>query len=354
ADDRNLFRVDVMEPKAERSPLGDMRLGKVQRRDVARVVDRCIARGAPVTATRLLARLRAAFNWAVSRGYVTANPCLGIKPPVSYRERARERVLDTQEIRAFYAVLPTCGLHLSHQRILRLQLLLGQRLGEVCGMTKRELNAAECLWTIPANRAKNGREHIVPLPPEAREIISEAIHDADQSARDNPALASVFKTEFVFPSKDLRKPITANIVSHALERVQHLPPEHDGPLSKHRPKSLPPRVAFGFMHPQTGEPNPFTSHDLRRTLATQTEKLGVTLRVISKLLNHTEAKSVTDAIYARAELMAERFEALVRWERALKDIRDGKDPLASSPNTFRDIEARILGNQPIRIEAATR
>lgn len=340
ADDRKMMLRDVMAPEDVDHPLGAIRLGKVGKRDVARVIDRIINRGSPVTATRLLRRLNAAFVWAIGRGYLTANPCAGIEAPTNYRERARERVLDTMELRAFFATLPATYLPLSFKRILHLQALLGQRLGEVCGMRKTEVDLDACLWSIPGARVKNGRDHVIPLPPESRTIIMSAMADAGPG-------------RYVFPSRDTEKPIIANSVSHALERLQHLPDGYVEQTERTKHSRLIPKpVVFGFLHPQTGEKHPFTSHDLRRSLATHVERLGVPLRVISKLLNHSEAKSVTDAVYARADLMAERYEALVRWERALKDIRDGKDPFAFSQTTFRDIEARILGNQPIMIEGA--
>ena len=68
----------------------------------------------------------------------------------------------------WFATLPMTGLRLDHQRVLTLELLLGQRVGEICGMRKRELNLDERLWFIPGVRTKNGRDHVCPLPPEAR------------------------------------------------------------------------------------------------------------------------------------------------------------------------------------------
>jgi integrase len=340
ASDRSMFRTDIIAPKGDNAPLGNKTLSKVGKRDIARVIDRAINRGSPVTATRLLRRLSTAFKWAVSRDYVPSNPCVGISQPVKYSDRARERVLDTQELRAFLVTLPATGLIVAHQRILMLELLTGQRLGEICGMRKMEINLVDCLWSIPGIRTKNQRDHVCPLPPRARSIILAAMEDAGSS-------------EYVFPNR-LGEPIDGNIAGHALVRVQHAPApvKKANPKSKHARKNAPVHEYFGFTHPQTGEPNPFTSHDLRRTLATQVEKLGVPLRVISKLLNHTEAKSVTDAVYAHADLMAERYEALVRWERALSDITNGLDPFSFSASSFRDIEARILGPTTMQIEAS--
>jgi integrase len=338
-DDRALFRFDVTAPKGDASPLGGKRLSTVAKRDVARAIDRAVDRGSPVTATRLLKRLSTAFKWAASRGYIAANPCVGIQPPTNYKDRTRERVLSAEEIRAFLSVLPSSGLRLAHQRVLHLELLLGQRIGEICGMRKLELNMVDCLWSIPGVRTKNGSDHVCPLPPEARIIILAALADADRcrdckGCRAGNGCDTPVKSPFVFPNHSREAPILANTVSHALERMQE--PGDDG------------ETVLALLHPQTGERSTFTSHDLRRTLATQVEKLGVPLRVISKLLNHTESKSITDAVYAHADLLPERYEALVRWQQALAGIMNGSDPFAFSVANFRDIEKRILG-EPMKL-----
>jgi integrase len=54
---------------------------------------------------------------------------------------------------------------------IKLLVLTGQRRAEVAGMTWREVDLAAQLWTLPAARAKNNREHTVPLPDLAAKIL---------------------------------------------------------------------------------------------------------------------------------------------------------------------------------------
>jgi integrase len=52
-----------------------------------------------------------------------------------------------------------------------LYLVLGQRVGEVAGMTKGEVSEKERMWHLTAERTKNGVRHAVPLPDAARELL---------------------------------------------------------------------------------------------------------------------------------------------------------------------------------------
>jgi integrase len=54
---------------------------------------------------------------------------------------------------------------------LELLVLTGQRQGEVTGLRWSELNLDKAMWTLPASRAKNHREHQVPLSPAALAIL---------------------------------------------------------------------------------------------------------------------------------------------------------------------------------------
>lgn len=54
---------------------------------------------------------------------------------------------------------------------LRFAILCASRSGEVRGMTWGEVDLATGVWTVPADRMKAGREHVVPLPRQAVELL---------------------------------------------------------------------------------------------------------------------------------------------------------------------------------------
>jgi integrase len=55
---------------------------------------------------------------------------------------------------------------------LRFTILTAARSGEVRGATWEEIDTAQGLWTVPAERMKAGREHVVPLSDEALSVLS--------------------------------------------------------------------------------------------------------------------------------------------------------------------------------------
>ena len=138
------------------------------------------------------------------------------------------------------------------------------------------------VWTIPAERSKNGQAHRVPLSPLALELIHQARSHADGARSPFPSL-------WLFPSPTVDGPVGPLSINHALH------------------KSLP---GMGLEN--------LTPHDLRRTAATNITKMGVNRLTVSKILNHVET-GVT-AIYDRHGYDAEKRHALDAWAAHLEGI----------------------------------
>jgi len=62
-------------------------------------------------------------------------------------------------------------------RALELLILTAFKTSEVLKATINEFDIDGALWTIPADRMKNGREHLAPLFPRAVELVCEAMKD---------------------------------------------------------------------------------------------------------------------------------------------------------------------------------
>jgi integrase len=150
-------------------------------------------------------------------------------------------------------------------RIVQFLALTGQRREEVAGMTWGELDLAKRLWTIPKERSKNGKAHLVPLS--------------------EPALALLHLVErgegLVFPSSG--KPF------NAFSRAKRELDEVSGVVS-------------------------WRLHDLRRTCVSGMARLNIPPHVADKVINHqTGTISGVAAVYQRHDFMRERTEALNRW-----------------------------------------
>lgn len=273
-EDRRLLNHDVI------PAMGRKKAEIVTRRDIRLLLDSIIERGAPVTANRVLAVVRKMFRFAISRDIVQSNPCEAIEAPA--KESSRERVLSESEIRTLWRELEGDALHMSEsvRMVFRFMLATGQRKGEVVGAEWDEFDLASGWWTIPAEKAKNGLPHRVPLSPLALRLLK-GIQKTNGD------------TEYLFPSSQGSKPIRDDAISKAVRRNES---------------------ALNIAH--------FTPHDLRRTVASQMASAGISRLVISKILNHVD--SGVTAVYDRHSYDADKRKALNAWARQLETITSGQ------------------------------
>jgi integrase len=253
----------------------------LQKETVVRLADALNGRGRKAMAAAAVAYGRAAFGWARKRGTIASNPFEGI--PVAATVR-RERVLSDDELAALWGATDGPG---SFDRIVRALLLTGQRRDEVSGMAWEELSADRSKWTIPGARAKNGQPHVIPLPPAVVELI-------EASPRLGPLIFAGERGQFSGWSKS----------KASLDRRSGV--------------------------------SGWVLHDLRRTVATGMQRLGVRFEVIEHVLNHLSgSRGGLGAVYRRHDFEQEKRAALEAWaahvlrivDKALDDVYDqaGKD-----------------------------
>lgn len=278
--------------------IGTLKLSELHRRDITKCIDAVKDRGAHVEANRLFEDVRAMIRWARGRGDLDANLVEGMRRPTETVER--DRVLSADEIKTMWKALPEADMRESTRRILRLCLVTAQRVGEVCGMTRKEIVLEQKLWIIPAARSKNRREHVVPLSDMAVEIIREQIAAVDALDERKGREA----TSFIFPGPGSRAAVTGASIPKAVKREE---------VTKRGSTTI-----MGIA--------PWTPHDLRRTAATQMEEIGISPFVIGHLLNHVSAtkSTVTSRVYARYDYAREKREALDLWADRLAGIIAGK------------------------------
>jgi integrase len=270
-EDERMLRKDVV-------PLwGHRKAGDIDRGDVVALLDDIVNRGSPIAANRTLAVVRKVFNFALSRDIkgIAVNPCMGIGTPAPENERRRR--LSDAEILTFWHGLNGDDVNISKplRLALRLQLATAVRKGEIVGASWSEFDLAEARWTIPAERAKNGVEHLVPLNSLALSLLAELKQLQDGASGKNAG------SRWLLPSPRGDKPITPESLNHALHR------------------NLP---AIGL--------EDITPHDLRRTAASLMGKLKVLRFIISRCLNHVD--STVTGRYDVYEYFEEKKDALDR------------------------------------------
>lgn len=279
--------------------IGGIELSKLHRRDITKCLDAVKDRGAPMEANRVFEDIRAMVRWARARGDLDEMLTEGMTRPSEPRER--DRVLTADEIRTVWAALPDADMREATRRILRLCLITGQRVGEIAGMRREELDWDRLVWTIPAERVKNGREHSVPVTAAAAEVIRAQLQAVDELA----ARKDRKPGPFIFPGPGGRAPITGAAIPKAVKRAET-------------------RGARGKAATIMGV-KPWTPHDLRRTMATHMEESGISPFIVGHVLNHTHVtkSTITSRAYARYDYAREKREALELWADRLQGILSG-------------------------------
>jgi integrase len=262
----------------------DKPIGDIDGHDLWMVIEEARRAGIPGRETRnkgiseararaLFAALSNLFGWAQRHRRVENNPCSTMHRPTV--PKARDRTLSNDEIRWFWMACESIDAprEATFGPLLRLLLLTAQRLNEVTRMRRQEL--ADGMWRLPGERTKNHREHLVPLPSLARDLI--------------PAGGGkfVFSTTGVTPVSGwsrLKRRLDAAMLTIARnERAD-------------------------------AEIPPWRLHDLRRTAVTGMAELGVQPHIIELVVNHVSgARAGVAGTYNRSEMLPERRAALERW-----------------------------------------
>jgi integrase len=84
-------------------------------------------------------------------------------------------VLTVEEIEALWRWLESDALSFEAADILKLELLLGARCGEIAGLRVEEIDRQKWTWTLPAARSKNGRQRVTPIVGLAREMLEQRL-----------------------------------------------------------------------------------------------------------------------------------------------------------------------------------
>ena len=119
---------------------------------------------APIEANRVYSIVRKFFTWAVENDLIANTPVFGLRAPNP--ETSRDRILTDLELKAVWRAAEKIGYPFGTS--VQLLILTGQRRGEVGNLQWSEIVGDK--WSIPKERAKNGRRHEVPLSKQAMAI----------------------------------------------------------------------------------------------------------------------------------------------------------------------------------------
>ena len=193
-------------------PLESMPLSEITKADIKAALKRVEKKGSLRVLDKLLNALREMFDDAEDEGLVEINPTPRRKSFKSAKEQ-NYVMLDFDDRADFLAAVDAAPESKYHPSVhitklaIKFQMLTMTRPGEVWNAEWSEIDRDECLWSIPANRMKQERGHLVPLSKQAMAIINELLSLTSDS-------------RFIFPSvKDHDKPMSDNTVGVFLRKL---------------------------------------------------------------------------------------------------------------------------------------
>ena len=254
----------------------------IRRRDIRELLDAVADQGIEREAEKRRQTVGAMFRWALSQDIVETNPSSGLK---AYDPGTpRDRVLSVEEVEALWKWLDSGALPNDPADILKLQLLTGARCGEISGLCAKEIDREEWIWTLPAARSKNKRPRVTPLVGVARQITE--------------ARLSTVQSEPLFTTETGTVLTAAHIGHYLLARRDKLP------IDK------------------------FTTHDLRRTVATMLAEMGIAFDLVAAVIGHEAGGRETRTLvrhYVRTDLIERKVHALRAWDERLQNIVAGRE-----------------------------
>jgi integrase len=152
----------------------------------------------PETASRVRGRIEVVLDFAKARGYREGENPAQWKGGLEALLPKRSKVKSVKHLAALpYAELPALMRALSEQTsvaasALRFAILTAARTNEVLGATWDEIDEAEKVWTVPAERMKAGKEHTVPL--------------SDMAMMELSKMRSIRMNDYIFPGERNSRP----------------------------------------------------------------------------------------------------------------------------------------------------
>jgi integrase len=138
----------------------------------------------PETARRVRQRIGTVLDWAYSKGHRNSEaPMRSLSKglPRQPKKDGHHAAMPFEEVPAFLSRLrekETWG-----RLALEAAILTAARSGEIRGATWDEVDLGKALWTVPAERMKAGKEHVVPLSPAALRVFQRAYELRTESCK---------------------------------------------------------------------------------------------------------------------------------------------------------------------------
>ncbi|MHB0304276.1 integrase domain-containing protein [Klebsiella pneumoniae] len=254
--------------------IGSIPVQEIKARTIVEALEPIKARGALETVRRLVQRINEIMIYAVNTGLIDVNPASGVGMAFEKPKKQNMPTLRPEELPRLMRSLVMSNLSVATRCLIEWQLLTLVRPSEASGARWAEIDLDAKLWTIPAERMKARREHIVPLSQQALDILELM----------KPISA---QREHVFPSRnDPKQAMNSQTANAALKRI--------------------------------GYGGKLVAHGLRSIESTAMNEAGFNPDIIEAALAHSDKNEVRRA-YNRSTYLVQRQEIMTWWGGLVKD-----------------------------------
>jgi integrase len=237
------------------------------------------------TTKRLCQRINEVMVFSVNTGLIHHNPLAGIHKAFEAPEKKNMPTISPAELPNLMKQLSRASIKMTTRCLIEWQLHTMVRPSEAAGTMWKEIDIEKKLWTIPPERMKKKKAHIVPLTPQALALLD---------LMREPSGAS----EYVFPGdRNIKRPSHSSTANMALKRM-------------------------GFH-------GKLVAHGLRALASTTLNEQGFDPDIIEACLAHVDKNEVR-AAYNRAAYIERREKIMLWWSEHITKASTVTTSLSSS------------------------
>ncbi|PIB41834.1 integrase [Pseudomonas sp. 2822-15] len=259
----NLMELDVL------PTFGGRQIEAIKRADVIGLIRRIEKRGSIVTAVKVRQRMGQVFSYAIATGLIESNPTAEMHAVTEKGAQNRPHpFLPFSELPKTIATIQQCVSGHQLRSAIMLMIYTASRPGEVRHAEWSEIDLDAATWTTPAQKMKARREHAVPLPDQAVELLKSML----------PITGGL---RYVFTNRsDPTMPIGTNYANNVMDLC-------------------------GL----TGKQSP---HGFRHLFSTEMNGRGYNRDWIERQLAHADSSFIRD-VYNHAAYLEQRREMMQEW-----------------------------------------
>lgn len=191
--------------------IGRLSINKIDAPTLLLALRKVEKRGSLEVASRLRQLCNQIFRYCIQTGRTRYNPATDLLGALKTPKKQHFAAIEPDELPELIKAIETNEARLfpRTRRAIKLSLLTFLRPGEIRTAEKADFDFVKNIWSIPADRMKKDRDHVVPLSTQAISLIQEQMKEVSR-----------YNSKYLFPSQiNINIPMSDGTVNIALKRL---------------------------------------------------------------------------------------------------------------------------------------